>query len=121
MSLLCFQNQPEKRIIQNHDVWHGGKQSLCIYMGSGMLSHLLYSSLGLQLGYKVLFFSEMRQHMSMNLTNYRNSMLYLYCDYTSAHAVKAVVSVRYMLDITKGLTSLARQTNVAGSTMKFTS
>lgn len=56
MSLVCLQNQPEKWIIQNHDVRYGGIQSLCIYMESGMLSHLLYSSLGLQLGYKVICF-----------------------------------------------------------------
>lgn len=34
----------------------------------------------------------------------------LYCKYTLAHAVKAVVSVRRMLEITKSLTLLVCQT-----------
>lgn len=45
----------------------------CNYMEIEMLSHLLYSSLGLQLGYKVIcFFQKCVQHMFINLTNYRN-------------------------------------------------
>lgn len=41
-----------------------------------------------------MFFSEMCQHMLTSLTNYRNCRLHLYCEYSLAHAVKAVVSVK---------------------------
>lgn len=84
----------------------------CNYMEIGMLSHLLYSSLGLQLGYKVIcFFQKGVQHICSNLTNYRNcSRLDLYCENTSAHALKAVVNVRYMLETTASLTLVACQT-----------
>ena len=49
-----LQNQPGRWIIENHDMRHGGIQSLQLH-GNRMLSHLLYSSLGLQLGYKVVY------------------------------------------------------------------
>lgn len=107
-----LQNQPEKWIIQNHDMWHGGIRSLCNYMGVGMLSHLLYSSLGLQLGYKVVYFLKKCVQQTTNLTNYRNCVktrfvLWVHC--TSAHALRAIVNVRCMLEITTSLTLLACQ------------
>lgn len=46
--------------------------------------------------------------MFSNLTNYRNCALY--CEYTLAHALKSVVNIRCMLEITASLTLLACQT-----------
>lgn len=76
-----------------------------------MLSHLLYSSLGLQLGYRVVYIFRNMPTIYSVIWQTTGTVLTLgmYCEYSSAHALKAV-NVRGMLGITASLTLGACQT-----------
>lgn len=53
------------------------------YVEIGMLSHLLYSSLGLQLGCKVIYsFQKFVQHNFIDLTNYSCAIFTMNCTQT---------------------------------------
>lgn len=97
LRLKCgsFQNEPDmlRKSIRVAWAMKRGMEANSLYqhyVEIGMLSHLLYSSLGLQLGYKVIYiFQKLVQNIFINLTNYSCAIFIENCNQTSAHAAKA--------------------------------
>lgn len=98
LRLRCgsFQNEPDMFTKSTREVAKAMKRGMeanslyqhCVEIG--MLSHLLYSSLGLQLGYKVIYiFQKLVQHNFINLTDYSCAIVTKVLNQISAHAAKA--------------------------------